>query len=333
MSTFIKRGSRWQVRIRDNGISASRTFDTKRECLLWARRYEPESADPKHTVRDLLFLYTEKVLSHKRESTRRIQLPQISWWTAQIGSMDISNLQPSHIGDALDALEGRSGATKRRYVSVLSHALEFAVVDRQWLSSNPAKRLNKNALGLRESKGRCRFLSMEERERLLGACRSSRNPLLHAAVLVALATGMRAGEQFGLTWDRVDLRSGRLRLEDTKNGESRVCHVSGPALDALRGIIRRLDSPYVFTSASGSGPMVVRTAWESAVNRAGLGDFRWHDLRHSFASELAMSGATLAELAEAMGHKTLTMVKRYAHLTEGHTSSVVRRMQERVFGG
>ena len=68
-----------------------------------------------------------------------------------------------------------------------------------------------------------------------------------------------------------------------------------------------------------------------SMGEAELGDFKWHDLRHTFASELAMSGATLAELAEAMGHKTLAMVKRYAHLTEGHTNKVVDRMTSRLF--
>jgi len=79
--------------------------------------------------------------------------------------------------------------------------------------------------------------------------------------------------------------------------------------------------------------MDLRTPWENALKAAEITDFRWHDLRHSFASELAMSGATLAEIAEAMGHKTLAMVKRYSHLTEGHISKVVERMTTKVFGG
>ena len=74
--------------------------------------------------------------------------------------------------------------------------------------------------------------------------------------------------------------------------------------------------------------MTATKAWYKAMERAGIEDFRFHDLRHTFASYLAMSGATLAELAEALGHKTLVMVKRYTHLTEGHTASVVARMTE-----
>ena len=72
-----------------------------------------------------------------------------------------------------------------------------------------------------------------------------------------------------------------------------------------------------------------RKPWEEALSAAEIEDFRFHDLRHSAASYLAMSGATLAEIAEVLGHKTLAMVKRYSHLTEQHTSKVVARMNER----
>ena len=78
--------------------------------------------------------------------------------------------------------------------------------------------------------------------------------------------------------------------------------------------------------------MDIRRPWEEAVAKAKLKDFRFHDLRHSAASYLAMNGATASEIAAVLGHKTLTMVKRYAHLSESHTASVVARMNEKVFG-
>ena len=79
-------------------------------------------------------------------------------------------------------------------------------------------------------------------------------------------------------------------------------------------------------------PVNLRTPFETAMRRAKVADFRWHDLRHTFASYLAMNGATLAEIAEALGHKTLAMVKRYSHLSQGHMTRVVERMNVRVFG-
>lgn len=78
--------------------------------------------------------------------------------------------------------------------------------------------------------------------------------------------------------------------------------------------------------------MDLRTPFENALKRAEVFDFRWHDLRHSCASYLAMNHASLAEIAAVLGHKTLQMVKRYAHLSEAHTSKVVERMNESIFG-
>ena len=88
----------------------------------------------------------------------------------------------------------------------------------------------------------------------------------------------------------------------------------------------------VFPDATGKRPVGILEAWEYAVKRAGIADFRFHDLRHTCASYLAMNGASLLEIAEVLGHKTLTMVKRYAHLTEAHTRSVVERMNQAIFG-
>jgi integrase len=88
----------------------------------------------------------------------------------------------------------------------------------------------------------------------------------------------------------------------------------------------------VFPDATGGRPLSIRNAFENAVERAGITDFRFHDLRHTAASYLAMNGASLMEIAEVLGHKTLNMVKRYAHLSEAHTRGVVERMNRAVFG-
>jgi integrase len=96
--------------------------------------------------------------------------------------------------------------------------------------------------------------------------------------------------------------------------------------------VRRMDTVLVFPDATGKRPAGIREAWEYALKRANIADFRFHDLRHTFASYLAMNGASLLEIAEVLGHKTLAMVKRYAHLTEAHTRSVVEQMNRAVFG-
>ena len=96
--------------------------------------------------------------------------------------------------------------------------------------------------------------------------------------------------------------------------------------------VRRLDTPLVFPDSSGTRPIGIREAFEWAVKRAEIANFRFHDCRHTAASYLAMNGASLAEIAEVLGHKTLAMVKRYAHLSEAHTAGVVARMNAAIFG-
>jgi integrase len=130
----------------------------------------------------------------------------------------------------------------------------------------------------------------------------------------------------------VDLKRGVLTFRETKNGETRVVPLTGYACDVFtqHTKIRRLDTTLVFPSRTGKKPLGIRVAWDYASKRAGVTNFRFHDLRHSAASYLTMHGATLAEIAEVLGHKTLTMVKRYSHLTEAHTRSVVERMNRAV---
>jgi integrase len=97
--------------------------------------------------------------------------------------------------------------------------------------------------------------------------------------------------------------------------------------------MRRIDTRLLFPDGSGKKPIIIRAPWHKALKQAGIEDFRFHDLRHSAASYLAMSGASLAEIAEVLGHKTLEMVKRYSHLSEQHTASVVEKMNKKFLGG
>jgi integrase len=169
---------------------------------------------------------------------------------------------------------------------------------------------------------------------LLDACKTSRNKNLYTIVVLALSTGTRRMELLGLTWNDVDLQRGVVRLHDTKNKERRVLPLTGFALELMQQYAtkRSNESAFVFPSRNGRKPADIRTAWEEAVERAEIEDFHFHDLRHSAASYLAMNGASLAEIAEVLGHKTLDMVKRYAHLSDAHTAGVVARMNEKIFG-
>ena len=186
---------------------------------------------------------------------------------------------------------------------------------------------------LREPRGRVRYLTDEERMRLLQACQASSNRALYPLVVLALATGARKMELLRLTWRDIDLRRAQIALEQTKNRERRALPLTGLALEEVARLakVRRLDTALLFPRADGRQPIDIRYAWAQALHAAGITDCRFHDLRHSCASYLAMSGASLVEIAAVLGHKTLQMVQRYAHLSDAHTAGVVARMTAAIF--
>ncbi|MBI3441579.1 MAG: site-specific integrase, partial [Proteobacteria bacterium] len=201
----------------------------------------------------------------------------------------------------------------------------------EWLEHHPLNKVSK----MKEPRGRIRFLDDDERKRLVKACQESKCPCLYTIVILALSTGARFNEIMSLPWSAVDLNRKSITLHDTKNGERRVLPLAGHALELIKAHkkVQRIDSDLVFPSPHNpKQPYKIRAAWDKAVEKAKLEDFRFHDLRHSAASYLAMNGASLAEIAEVLGHKTLSMVKRYAHLSEAHTHGVVASMNERIFG-
>jgi integrase len=259
------------------------------------------------------------------------QTLQLRWWKAQLGYYALADVPPALLVECRDRLaRDHKNSTVNRYLGALSHAFSVAVREWGWLDDSPMRKVSKP----KEPKGRVRFLSDEERKRLLTACQASRNPHLYIVVMLALSCGARKTELVSLRWPDVDLKRGTLTFHETKNGARRTVPLTGQALALMQqhARVRRLDTLLVFPNAEGKQFFRFREAFENTVERAGIVDFRFHDLQHSFASYLAMNGATLAEIAETLGHKTLAMVKRYAHLSEAHTPGVVERMHRTVFG-
>ena len=353
MATITKRTAKdgtpsYRVEVRLKGYPPQRaTFARLTDARQWAKETETDikrgrhfkTAEAKrHTLAALVDRYVRDVLPSKKASTQRAQRFQFDWWKSELGHLALADVTPAAIAEARDKLAStpskRGGTLSPAYVvrhlSALSHAFTVAVKEWGWLEDNPLLKVSKP----NEPRGRVRFLSDDERDRLLAACRESPNPWLYTAVVVALSTGMRKGELMGLTWADVNLNSGRIVLHQTKNGERRVVPLAGPALHLLRehGKVGRLDTELLFPGARKDSPIDLRAPWETALKKAGIEDFRWHDLRHSTASYLAMGGASLAEIAEVLGHKTLQMVKRYAHLSEAHTQAVMERMTARFLG-
>ncbi|SCX98227.1 site-specific integrase [Nitrosospira sp. Nsp13] len=339
----------YRVRVRIKGFPAqTSTFERKTDANKWAQdtesairnnRHFKTSEAKRHTLGELIDRYVRDVLPTKPKSKEK-QTAQLGWWKAEIGRYSLADVTPSLIAQYRDKLingithhgKRRSAATVNRYMAALSVAFTTAVKEWGWLEDSPMRKVTKP----RESRGRVRFLSDEERQALLKACKESANSYLYPVVVLALSTGMRQGEIMGLTWDVVDLVKGRAVLHDTKNGERRPVAITGHALELIKELskVRRIDSKLLFPSKDKAiqKPMDLRSPWEKAVKKADLENFHFHDLRHTAASYFAMNGASLAEIAEILGHKTLQMVKRYAHLSEGHTARVVESMNSKIFG-
>ncbi|EXJ16003.1 tyrosine-type recombinase/integrase [Imhoffiella purpurea] len=359
MATIEKRtdnkgSTTYRVKVRLRGYpSQTATFDRLSKAKDWAKsteaaikegRHFKSTEAKKHTLGDLVERYVRDVLPHKSESSRSHQKQQLGWWKNQIGDHLLADVTPALIAEYRDKLAqietyrgGKtSPATVGRYLTALSHAFSVAMKEWGWVEENPLLKVSKP----KEPRGRVRFLSDDERQRLLTACRESRSRDLYPAVVLALSTGARQQEILGLDWKDVDLERKVAVLHETKNGDRRVLPLSGPGLELLKkraeerrgGDEGRPLTGLVFPGRKNkSEPVDLRTPFETALKRAGIEDFRWHDLRHSAASYLAMNGASLAEIAEVLGHKTLAMVKRYAHLSEAHTASVVERMNAAIF--
>jgi len=183
--------------------------------------------------------------------------------------------------------------------------------------SNPVKGVK----FLKEPPGRIAFLSIEEEKRLIDACPDNLKPI----VIVALDTGMRKSEILNLKWQDIDFNREVIIVRNSKNGESREIPMTNRVKELLTGLSRYGEN--VFCSKNGASYKSLRSTWESfhrAVLKAGLNGLRFHDLRHVFATNLRSAGADLADIKECLGHKTLAMTNRYAHVTNKRKKDVIK---------
>jgi integrase len=322
-------------------IKEARTFAAALEADMRNGKYQDDAMASVYTAGQMIDRYLEQVLPVKSRKQRYItgQRQQLEWWRRRIGEYRLNKLDQVLLSACREELSiggkrgKRTGATVNRYIAAMNHVFTTAEKEWGWIRSNPMKSVRK----LQESRGRVRFLSLEEQDRLLQCCASMVTKPLYDIVLLALSTGARKGELLGILLCDVDLSRACITIHDTKNGESRRLVLSGEALQMVCSRVCRDsdrhrfsdNATYLFEHPRTRNPYQIDDVWHRARCAAGIPDFHFHDLRHTFASYMAMSGASLAEIAEALGHKKLEMVKRYAHLSESHTSAVIAGMVEK----
>lgn len=215
-------------------------------------------------------------------------------------------------------VKGKKNATANRHLATIKHMFTKAV---EWdmVEEDVLKRVRRVKM-LEENNRRMRFLSTSECSSLVDNCDKHLRPI----VITALNTGMRKSEILNLKWDDVDLKHNLITVRNTKNGEPRRIAINGTLRETLSNILRRLDVPFVFfDNTTGKHYGRVDKSFSTACRRSGIADFHFHDLRHTFASQLVMAGVDLTTVKELMGHKTMAMTLRYSHLAPQHMASAV----------
>jgi len=224
----------------------------------------------------------------------------------------------------------RTSATFNRYKALVSLAYRQGIRNKK-VTVNPARLVPQR----KEPKGRLRFLSREEFDKLRNVIKI-RFPEHLAEYVVAVHTGMRLSEQYTVEVGQFDRHRRAINLDRTKNGDARTVHLNTEALAAIDSVLhpkqkrservfRREDRSKVYTDRK-QERFDNRSWFEVAVKEAQIPRITWHGLRHTFCSWLAMAGATTREIMEAAGHKTMSQAARYAHLSPQHTQSVVDRI-------
>lgn len=222
--------------------------------------------------------------------------------------------------------DGVAPRTINRELDLLSAAFNYARGHREWNVQNPV-----TGMSLKEPEGRLRWLSQKEADALIAE--AGKEPKsLHLAdfIRLALNTGCRKNELLKLSWDRVDLKANFIRLEgeNTKSGKRRVVPINEEARQALLSRARfRAEhcpaSPWVFSHKNGERVQFMQNGFQAACGRAGITDFRVHDLRHTFASWLVSAGVPLPEVRDLLGHSSIEMTELYAHLAPENLKAAV----------
>ena len=344
LATFIKTDSgKWKAKIRLKGFKqVSKTFRTKRDAKDWARRTEDEMVRGVYIQRsdterlmlvDALDRYLSEMAtkrkpdSHKREVTRANNIKK------HLGQYSLAAINSSVIAKYRDTrlAEGKANNTVRLELAILSHMYTTAI--QEWglgIPFNPVLNVRKPSPG----EGRNRRLVGDEEERLIAAVEEHSNPMLGWIVKLALYTGMRKSEILFLNRNSVEIKKRVVNLPETKNGSARTVPLSDKALsvlkDALSNKIRIVGCDFLFPGEPGKTgerkPIVINKTWKAALDRAGIKNLKFHDLRHEATSRFVEAGLSDQEVSSITGHKSMQMLKRYTHLRSSNLTKKIKNI-------
>ena len=320
MATIRLFRKKWQAIVRRKGYpSQSKSFDLRKDAEKWARQQErlfdthqwvDYSEAERTTLHELICRYEEEVTATKRGANiekYRLDLFKHS----SLAKYSVASVSRQMIAQWRDErLKKVSSGTVLRELQVLSHI--FTVAMKEWgmhLNSNPVNLIRKPQAG----KARDKVLDDTQRNALIYACSQCKNPWVKPVVIFALETAARRGEILGLLWKDVDLKRRLAKLQETKSGTPRAVPLSPACCEMLNVLPRSIDGKVFPITIE-----ALKQAYERAVNRAGIEDFTFHDLRHDALTRLAKMGFSVLELRAISGHTTTTMLQRYVTIDAHH---------------
>ncbi len=326
MASIRKRKGKYEVQVRRKGFaSACRNFHKKADAEEWARFMEtradrgelptPLKTLDRHTVREILERYRDEISIKKRSyNTERhvigsfLRQPIADYTLTKITFADFSSYQKKRL------IAVKPG-TVNRELFIIKHAFDIAM--REWdipLRENPLAKLKK----LKTNNARTRRLSAEEYKTLEEAYSKNRNPHIMTLIRFAIETAMRRGEILRLKWDDINFEAKTLHIPLTKNGHARTIPLSREAIAILHELRsqnhdhgeQQQDNDLVFPVSDNA----VKLSWQRLVDRAGIEDLHFHDLRHEAISRFFERGLSIPEVALISGHRDFKMLFRYTHL-------------------
>ncbi|SFJ80691.1 Site-specific recombinase XerD [Bosea sp. OK403] len=337
MATIRKHRDKYQVRIRRKDASPlTRTFATHADAKEWANLQErladrgelgpDRKALERTTLAMLVERYRDEVLPGKKATTIAVETAVLTAFVRHpICKKRLSDITTADFAVYRDQrLKEISSASLKRQLTPIRSAFRVAI--KEWgipLRSNPLSGLTLKAHDNRRE----RRLQEGELERLLEALSKARNPLLSPIIRLALATGLRRGELLALRERDIDLKRLFLLVREAKNGHSRTIPLTSEAVTAIKEALSRLDHGEIRPRNAVLFPIAaanLRELWNATAKRAELEDFHFHDLRHEAISRLFELGLTVPEVASVSGHRTMSMLMRYAHASG---ASVRAKMQ------
>jgi integrase len=270
------------------------------------------------TLAELIDDALEFVVHHKDNRSYKSKAAIVS---PALGSHPAADLTPQGLERWLRG-HCKTSATSNRYKAFISLCYREGIRNGK-VTINPARLVRHR----REGAGRLRFLSREEYDRLYSVI-ARRFPEHLAEFIVSVHTGMRLSEQYSSTWSQVHFDRRTIELTKTKNGSARTVHLNSDAVAAIQSVKHPLHKPSdpVFPRGGVKGRFDTRSWFQPCLTEAEITGYVWHANRHTFCSWLAMAGASIKEIQEAAGHKTITMSARYSHLSPAHKLSVVERI-------